>query len=146
MIGINPSRQFQYLGCSGALSTDVRDKQVPKMKNAQLVTLSAGGNDAHLATILNYCIFQWAAWWPWTCDGELKKAKDAIDSPGYAADLNSLMTAIAPKLQDKNSRIYWVGYEHFFDATTKECDSVTWAFTRTYGFRQFLTQARRCVA
>ena len=143
MIGVNPSRKFQYLGCSGALVPSIKNDQVPKMSNAQLVTLSAGGNDANFATILNYCVFQWAAWWPWTCSGQLASANTTINSQSYTDDLNSLIGAIQPKLQGVNSRIYWVGYDRFWDTTTNECDSVTWSFTRNYGFRQFLTQDLR---
>ncbi len=143
MIGVNPNRVFQYLGCSGALVPDIRDKQVPKMSNSQLVTLSAGGNDANFATILNYCVYQWATFWGWSCDGELAKAKTTIEAQKYTDDLNSLIQAITKKLQGVNSRIYWVAYTRPWDTTSKDCDSVTWSFTGNYGFRQFLTQARR---
>lgn len=143
MIGTNPNRKFQYLGCSGAKVPDITTKQVPKMGTSQVVTISAGGNDAHLATILNYCIYQWATWWPWTCNGELKSAENAINADQYTKDLQDLMTAVKPKLQNENSRIYWVGYEQFWDTSTNECDSVTWAFTRNWGFREYLTQDRR---
>ena len=143
MIGVNPSRNFQYFGCSGALVNDVKSKQVPKMQQSQLVTLSAGGNDAHLATILNYCIYQWAVGWFWTCDGEITSANDTINSEQYTQDMKDLMSAITPKLDGSNARIYWTGYERFWDDTTNTCDGVTWSFTRTIGFRQYLTQDRR---
>ena len=50
---------FQYLGYSGALTDKIKEKQVPKMQKSQAVLISAGGNDAHLGVILNYCVFQW---------------------------------------------------------------------------------------
>ena len=143
MIGINPSRKFQYLGCSGAQVGDIQSKQVAKMQSSQLVTLSAGGNDANLATILNYCIYQWATWWWPTCDGQLSSANETINDAKYTTGLTNLINAITPKLQGSNARVYWVGYPRFFDTTTNECDSVTWAFTRNYLNRQYLTQDRR---
>ncbi len=143
MIGINPNRVFQYLGCSGALVPDITNKQVPKMSNSQLVTISAGGNDANFVTILNYCVYQWATWWPWSCDGQLAEAKTIIDKQEYTDNLNSLIQAISKKLQGSTSRMYWVAYTRPWDTTSDECDKVTWAFTRKIGFRQFLTQARR---
>ena len=145
MIGTNPARKFQYLGCSGALVPDITTKQVPMMSKSQLVTLSAGGNDAHLATILNYCVYGWSTLWfsAYTCDGELTSAQNAIDDPQYTKDLNDLMTAVSAQLLDKNSRIYWVAYEPFFDTSTNECDSVTWMFARNIPFRQYLTLDRR---
>ncbi|KAL8725891.1 MAG: hypothetical protein Q9181_006251, partial [Wetmoreana brouardii] len=56
MTAENNQRHFEYLGCSGALTDAIKDKQVPKMQKSQAVLLSAGGNDAHLSTILNYCV------------------------------------------------------------------------------------------
>ena len=145
MIGINPNRVFQYLGCSGALVPAIRDNQVPKMSNSQLVTLSAGGNDANIATILNYCVYQWSTWWFWSCDGELAKANTTIAAQQYTDDLTSLIQAIAAKLQDSSSRVYWIAYTRPWNTTSNDCDSVTWAFTRNLGFRQYLTQARRFI-
>ncbi|KAI4197889.1 MAG: hypothetical protein LQ350_005648 [Teloschistes chrysophthalmus] len=143
MIGENNDRHFQYLGCSGALTNTIREKQVPKMQQSQAVLLSAGGNDAHLSTLLNYCVYQWTAIWPWTCDGELSKAEADVNSDSYLKSMTEMLKAIEGKLVDGNSRIYWAGYMRFFDTSTNECDEVTWAFTRVFGFRQFLTQARR---
>ena len=54
LMGYNPNRKFQYLGCSGALVPEIIKNQVPLLKSPQIVTISAGGNDAELATILNY--------------------------------------------------------------------------------------------
>ena len=109
MIGVIPGRKFQYLGCSWALVPSIKNDQVPKMSNTQLVTLSASGNDANSATIRNYCVFQWAAWWPWTCSGQLASANTTMSSQSYTDDLNSLIGAIQPKLHGVNSRIYCVG-------------------------------------
>ena len=113
------------------------------MQQSQAVTLTAGGNDAHLSTLLNYCVYQWATGWFWSCDGELDKAEKEVQSDDYIKDMKDLLTAVEGKLVDGNSRIYYAGYMKFFDTTTKDCDSVTWAFSRNYLFRQFLTQARR---
>lgn len=57
MFGVNPNRHFQYLGCSGALVNDIRDRQIFKMQKSEVVPPSAGGNDANLANILNYCVY-----------------------------------------------------------------------------------------
>ena len=143
MIAENNQRHFQYLGCSGALTDAIKDSQLPKMQKSQAVLLSAGGNDAHLSTILNYCVYQWATGWFWSCDGELDKAENEVNSHDYFKSMTSMLTAIEGKLIDANSRIYRAGYMRFFDTSTTECDQVTWALTRNYGFRQYLTQARR---
>ena len=143
MIAENNQRHFQYLGCSGALTDKIKDNQIPKMQKSQAVILSAGGNDAHLSVILNYCVYQWSSKWFWTCDGELDSGQNEVKSDSYFKGMTDMLTAIEAKLVDGNSRIYWPGYMRFFDDTSKDCDDVTWAFTRNYGFRQYLTQARR---
>lgn len=143
MIGINPNRNFQYYGCSGALVANVTSKQVPKMQQSQLVTLSAGGNDAQLATILNYCVYQWSAMGGETCDEKLTSAENTIDSDQYTQDMKDLMAAIIPKLDGSYARIYWTGYERFWDDTTDTCDTVTWSFIYNLGSREFLRQDRR---
>lgn len=143
MMAENNQRHFQYLGCSGALTGAIKDKQVPKMQLSQAVVLSAGGNDAHLATILNYCVYQWSSSWPWSCDGELDKAVNEVKSDGYFKGMTDMLTAIEGKLIGVNSRIYWAGYMRFFDTSTNECDGVTWAFSTRYFFREYLRQPRR---
>lgn len=142
-MAINPSRHFQYLGCSGALAPKIKDNQVPKMQQSQAVMLSAGGNDAHLAVILNYCVYQWSAKWFWGCDGQILDGLKEVRSDDYSKNLRELLQAIEAKLIGKNSRIYWTGYMRFFDDNSHDCDAVTWAFTRVLGFRQYLTQERR---
>lgn len=73
----------------------------------------------------------------------LQHAEDTVNSDDYAKNLKGLVEAVKVKLADDNSRIYWTGYSKFFDESTKECDDVTWSFSRNYGFRQYLTQDRR---
>ncbi|KAI9871960.1 MAG: hypothetical protein M1830_002216 [Pleopsidium flavum] len=46
-------------------------------------------------------------------------------------------------MQGPSNRMFWVGYTKFFDTSTKDCDAVTWSFSREVGFRQYLTQDRR---
>ncbi|KAL8745031.1 MAG: hypothetical protein Q9184_007924, partial [Pyrenodesmia sp. 2 TL-2023] len=125
MFGVNPNRHFQYLGCSGALVNDIRDLQIFKMQKSEVVLLSAGGNDANLANILNYCVYQWAAWPWWTCAQELETGESKIFSEDYVIDLTLLLQEVERKLASPNSRIYWTGYAQFFDDTTGDCDDVT---------------------
>ncbi|OAR01499.1 hypothetical protein LLEC1_05006 [Akanthomyces lecanii] len=83
-LGDSSKRKFQFESCSGAVTKDILDKQIPRIdSNQQVILLSAGkhhpfvtkrcycsrlltdtihpgGNDAELVKILNKCIFQWA--------------------------------------------------------------------------------------
>jgi len=125
MIEINPSQHFQYLAYSRALAPKIKDDQVPRMQRSQAVMLSAGGNDAHLAVILNYCVYQWSSKWFWTCDGELDSAETEVNSDDYSKNLRELLQAIEAKLIDGHSRIYWTSYMRFFDDTSNDSDVVT---------------------
>ncbi|KAK2882542.1 hypothetical protein FQN49_000227 [Arthroderma sp. PD_2] len=81
-LGDSKNRKFQFQACSGALTKDVLDKQIPLVEKEQdAILLSVGksdlkctrtpdgidssfplgGNDAELVNVLNQCIFQWLA-------------------------------------------------------------------------------------
>lgn len=105
-------RHLQYLACSGAKVPDIIKNQVSKLKSPQMVTLTAGGNNADLLTILNYCVYMWLTQWWWTCDwynSVLSSSRDLVNDKQYSQNLKDLLTAIKPKLQGPNSRIFWVG-------------------------------------
>lgn len=81
-LGDDPSkRKFQFQSCSGAVTNDVLETQVPLIDSDQQVILLSigksvsmviwnpadiylmfipGGNDVELVNILNQCIYQWA--------------------------------------------------------------------------------------
>ncbi len=144
-LGDTTGRTFQYYACSGAITTDVTNSQIPSLQNPlpQMVTLTIGGNDANLKDILHACIYQWNKDPTLDCDATLAASQAAIDAPSFASNFDNLLNALKPKLAGADSKIYWTGYAHFWDVTTNECDSVTWAFKYNIGNRQYLTQARR---
>ena len=145
MLGENADRKFQFLGCSGAVTTDVIAKQIPLMKPAQLVTVSTGGNDALLADILNWCVYQWKINPFYNCKDQLRDARKTINDPKYVQNFRDMLGLIKAKLVDENSRIYWTGYERFFDDTTNDCDGVTWSFFWHPFTRQYLKKTKRYV-
>ncbi|KAL2859377.1 SGNH hydrolase-type esterase domain-containing protein [Aspergillus pseudodeflectus] len=60
-LGDPGTRNFQFKSCSGAVTKDVLETQIPAIDNdQQVILLSIGGNDLELSNILNQCIFQWA--------------------------------------------------------------------------------------
>ena len=97
MIAENNQRHFQYLGCSGALTNEIKDKQIPKMQKSQAVIVSASGTDAHLSVILNYCVYQWSSKWFWTCDGERDSGLKEVKSDSYSKSTTDMLTAIEAK-------------------------------------------------
>ena len=140
-LGTNPTRTFHFLACSGATTRDILDGQVNTLPNKQMmITMSAGGNDVGFADVVDACFFQYTSW---DCEPELQKMKDRIRGADFARNLDNLIQATRKKLAYPNSRIFWTAYAKFFDTTTKDCDSVTWATWAAWGSREFLTQARR---
>lgn len=73
----------------------------------------------------------------------MDSAENEVNSDSYFKSKRDMLAAIEANLVDRNIRIYWPGYMRLFDNSAKDCDDVTWAFTRVIGFRQYLTQARR---
>lgn len=60
-LGDPAARTFTCLPCSGALIRDtVTQLNAIKSQSQDLITITAGGNDAYITDILNECIFQWA--------------------------------------------------------------------------------------
>lgn len=52
-LGDSSGRKFDFWACSGAVTTDVVNKQIPSLDKPDMVTLSIGGNDANLKDILH---------------------------------------------------------------------------------------------
>ncbi|KAF2433862.1 hypothetical protein EJ08DRAFT_42103 [Tothia fuscella] len=112
MMGENPDRVFQYPGCAGAEINDIKDKQVPKIQGIpQVVTISAGGNDANLVNIINNCIFQWFTFPLFSnCDTTISVGQELADAPKLSDDLKSLLSAVHLKIAgERTNRIYWGG-------------------------------------
>ncbi|KAH0399425.1 SGNH hydrolase, partial [Aureobasidium melanogenum] len=120
------SRDFQFLACSGAESSDVLQNQVPQITDGvQMITVTAGGNDAHFSSILKDCVYGVGS--TSICDDRLTDAGNLIQSADFRDKINALLSAIVPKLGE-NGRIYYVGYAPFFDAASTQCNNVSWDF------------------
>ncbi|KAF5660854.1 integrin alpha n-terminal [Fusarium heterosporum] len=154
-IGDPSKRKFQFLSCSGAVMKDVLEKQIPNLDGDQdAITLSIGGNDIGLISLLNSCIFQmgvftkaqaaiaklaaevdkkytWAKDFDWEslsrgCEGQIQYSVSLAASDTFAKGLDDVLSAAKKKL-NKQGRIYVTGYAKFFaEDMTSECDKVTW--------------------
>ena len=144
-LGSSDGRDFKYYACSGAITTDVKNSQIPGLSGLQMATLSVGGNDANLKEILHACIYQWNKDPTLDCDKTLDESQKTIDSPQFSKNLDDVLNALKGAMASSDAKIYWTGYSHFWDASTNACDSVTWAFKYNIIHRQYLTQARRTV-
>ncbi|MCJ1474780.1 hypothetical protein MMC13_003440 [Lambiella insularis] len=139
-IGASSTRKFDFLACAGATSSEVLTKQVPALQsNIQAIILSAGGNDVGLSDVLETCIFPIHPFG--SCQAVLQETDDKIKNelPG---NVTKLINAVKGKLS-KDGTIYYPTYAKFFDATSTQCDTVTWAVKTASGNRPFLTQDLR---
>jgi hypothetical protein len=136
---------FEFIACSGATSEDVLKKQVPQLSSGyDLITLSAGGNDVGLASVLNACIFQWSGGDDQNCDNQLQATQNLIKNT-LPKNLDNLLNSLKGKLSS-SSKVYQTGYAKFFDTSDAQCNGVTWSFWyANLGSwqKQYLTQARR---
>ncbi|KAH1912574.1 hypothetical protein KXW47_007499 [Aspergillus fumigatus] len=156
-LGDPAARTFQFVSCSGAVTADVLDKQIPKISgNQQVILLSIGGNDAELSSILNQCIFGWAALapeavkmakeaalknpdlFPWAagfdwdslahgCENQLDRTRDIIAGAAFSKSLDSVIAAAKGKLSP-DGMIHYTGYAKFFaEVLSSACDNVSWS-------------------
>lgn len=122
---------FQNLPCSGAIVSEVLQgggaSQIDDWTNpgnADIATLSIGGNDIGFAKILIACVLR--AWQRMSgdCNQELGKAygyMDPVDSR-LKVDMMTAMDQIIRKSGRDDSRLFVTGYPTFFNAETEYCD------------------------
>ena len=140
LLGEDSRRVFQFIACSGAVSSDILKEQVPRLgQDYQAITISAGGNDVGLVDVLEACIYAWRP--GLDCKGTLATTSEKIKNelPG---NIERLIKAVKPKLS-KDGTIYYTGYAKFFDTKTTECDSVSWAYWTSGLDKPYLTKDLR---
>ncbi|RFN46103.1 integrin alpha n-terminal [Fusarium flagelliforme] len=154
-IGDPSKRKFQFLSCSGAVIKDVIENQIPKIDSSQdAITLSIGGSDVGLVSLLNSCIFQmgvfnkeqalaakiiaevdkdyaWSKDFDWDslsrgCDGQIEYSKKLANGDTFGKSLDAVLSAAKKKLNN-GAKVYVTGYAKFFsEDMTMDCDKVTW--------------------
>ena len=92
-LGNSDGRIFNYWPCSGA-KADAVTKQINALRDASqdLITITAGGDDALFGDILNECVYQWlsdADPLNSLCDGKLDEAQKVIESDDFHSNLVS---------------------------------------------------------
>jgi lysophospholipase L1-like esterase len=97
-----------FRACSGATTSSVLSEQLGALSSTtNIVTITAGGNDAGFSRIITSCALPW----PWSCEGELTTAEGFIRStlPGR---LNTLYAAI--RSHAPNATVIVLGYPRLF--------------------------------
>lgn len=114
----------KFLACSGATSTDIKEKQVKELadKSQDLITLSTGANDVGIIGVLNACVYQFTPFG--NRQSETDKVAAAITQK-LGDRLDDLYKALKPKLTD-GAKIFQPGYAQVWNAETDSCDAVGW--------------------
>jgi lysophospholipase L1-like esterase len=111
----NQPKSFTNLTCGGAVTSDVRNLQVPLMSSsADLISITIGGNDAGFApTVLGCQISSDAA-----CADKVAQARADIGST-LPAKLDATYQAIRAKA--RAASVVVLGYPRLFDTSSASC-------------------------
>ena len=93
--------------------------------NADIATISIGGNDIGFYNILTACVLWVGGYWAGDCDTEIAKAYEILASPDFSADIASALEEIIAKNGNEAFKIYMTGYVTFFNENTPLCESTS---------------------
>jgi lysophospholipase L1-like esterase len=111
----NQPKSFTNLACSGAVTDDVRNTQVPQISSsADLISITIGGNDAGFAPTVLSCEFSSDA----ACATTVANAEAGI-SATLAAKLDATYAAIHAKAP--GAQVVVLGYPLLFDTSSSSC-------------------------
>ncbi|KAI9853819.1 MAG: hypothetical protein M1813_001799 [Trichoglossum hirsutum] len=114
---------FVHQACSGATAEDVRANQTMPA-DADLATLSVGGNNVGFGDIVNSCVYRFNPFGA-SCEDALTTSEGLINT----ALANAVSATINKILTDNTALILYVtGYVRFWNELTSQCDDVTWNY------------------
>ncbi|KAH0563426.1 hypothetical protein GP486_002001 [Trichoglossum hirsutum] len=133
---------FDFLACSGATAQDVQNSQLPHLdQSADFITVSMGGNNVGFGDIVNGCVYRFNGIFAPDCDQALNNASTRINNnPDFLDPVTNGLRAITAKAP--NAKVYVMGYAKFWNATTTQCDNVSWNYWQTPGATK-MTRALR---
>lgn len=117
--------KFDHIACSGAKSQDVRDQQIKNMadSSADLITVSAGGNDIGFEDILKACVY--LATNQAACDKAISDGRNNIAN--MRSNIDSMLQDLSHKLT-KDGLIIYTLYAKFWNDAENYCDQQTWSY------------------
>src|SRR3954452_5036178 len=104
-----PNTSLTFVACSGAVTSDVLNKQVSSItSDTKFVTITIGGNDAVFSSVITQCALPW----PWSCDSDVTNAQNFIRNtlPGR---LNTVYSAIKSRAA-AGAKVVVLGYPRLF--------------------------------
>jgi lysophospholipase L1-like esterase len=110
----NHPRTYQNVACSGAVTGDVLDYQVPHLSGAtDLVTITIGGNDVGFADVVFTCSFSGYD----DCAAAVQTARDS--EPVVAGKLDATYRAI--RAHAPAAKVVVLAYPILFDVASANC-------------------------
>lgn len=89
---------FTYIACSGAKIPAITEQANSLDGGQQMITISAGGNDAQLIAALNDCVFTFKGLLSGSCGAILDNIRTIIDSADFSSSIDGLISAAKSKL------------------------------------------------
>ncbi|KAL1877431.1 hypothetical protein Daus18300_002417 [Diaporthe australafricana] len=135
--GLNTT--FQWLSCTGAVTTDILSGGGAKGGHGQVdvlntslpldfATLSVGGNDLGFFDVMNACIFRFYSFYSGTCEAALIAADAAVRSNVFEQRVEVILLEVLDRVAWERRPRFSVtvtGYARFFDAATPACDDMS---------------------
>jgi GDSL-like Lipase/Acylhydrolase family len=119
-----PGDCFKNLACGGATTVSLLHSQVPKIEDAEIVTITVGGNEVDFFMVLNSCVIQW---WPSaSCDRVMARAMKLVQSWKFLDNFNRLIRE-TKKRMDSGALLLVTGYASFFNDQTEQCNNVSFS-------------------
>ena len=89
---------FTYIACSGAKIPAITTQAESLDGGQQMITISAGGNDAQLIVALNDCVFTFKGLFSGSCGATLDNIQTIMDSAEFSSSIDGLISAAKSKL------------------------------------------------
>ena len=89
---------FSFLACSGAKTPAITKQANSLSGGQQMITISAGGNDAGLIDVLNDCVYRFKGPFSGKCDTTLSNVQSTIASSDLDSSLDGVINAAKSKL------------------------------------------------
>ncbi|KAH0547495.1 hypothetical protein GP486_008434, partial [Trichoglossum hirsutum] len=137
------ARTFNFIACTGATTGDVLKNQVPSIDQAaDFISVTMGGNNIGFGNIVNGCVYRFNGPFAPNCDDALTSAERAINDDNVL--LNPVSDAIRGMLaRAPNAMVSLTGYAMFWNATTTQCDTVSWNYWNVPGATKMTRAVRQ---
>ncbi|KAI2462864.1 SGNH hydrolase [Annulohypoxylon bovei var. microspora] len=139
------AQKFNFAACSGAILSNIvassqgdNPPQMSLVGSPQMITYHAGGNNCGFGAVVSDCIFQpWGDYGPeypdpsGQCAKQLANSNAYIDRAGdgglYQDERNTVADLLghAAVRDNKDFRLYILGYAHFFNLGANYCDGIS---------------------